>query len=146
MSPLYVWAAVGVAGLAYTIREELRYRRETKRRVASHTKDVIDANRARRPAHGRSVDVSPGHAAVAGDRFIPTPRMGGTVPQAPTLSPKRVAYSVGDKVGINGKWWLLMTDAEGFKHPSGRCFSRRSTALRACRQANAREAIKHRKG
>lgn len=114
MTPLYVWAAVGIAGVAYAIREEFRYRRETKRRVAAHTREAIDANRAKWPPHGRIVYVPPGHASMLGDGL-------------------RAAYWVGTMTGDDGLWHVY---ARGIGELD-RGYQHRKSALRACRQMRA---------
>lgn len=61
------------------------------------------------------------------------------------IDPKRrYAYSVPIEADrADGRWSLMRTDAKGHRSHVGPHYSRRSTALRACRRANAAEALKH---
>lgn len=58
--------------------------------------------------------------------------------------PQRFAYSVPIEADrADGRWSLMRTDSFGRKAHAGPHYGRRSTALRACRRANAAEALKY---
>lgn len=73
----------------------------------------------------------------------PTPAMKDAIAMHGRLT-RRVAFSVPTEPDLDGRWSLMKTDASGVREYAGAHYPRRSTALRACRRANAREAVKFR--